>query len=298
MSYIVRLSAAIIAALGIVSCAGSRIEHVVIIGLDGWAASSWEKAEMPFVKSIAEQGAYTLHKRSVMPTSSGANWASLFMGAGPESHGYTTWWSKSPDVEPLEVNSHGIFPNVFSLYREAHPDAEMGLIYQWSGMRSTSDTLAFNVDKKFKINPEGTELMCQYVCEYIKEKKPQLTLAAWDYPDKIGHTIGWLTPEYYAELAKLDAVVERVFQAIKDAGIEDKTLVVITADHGGKDLGHGHGTPEEMQGMLILYGAGIKSVGEMKSPIRGFDLAPTLTKLLGLKTPEIWYGKPIKEAIK
>lgn len=275
-------------------CKGGAPEHLVIIGLDGWAGNSWELAGMPFTKSLAENGAYTIHKRSIMPTSSGANWATMFMGAGPESHGYTTWWSKKPDVPPMEVNSHRIFPNFFSLLREKHPDAEMGLFYQWIGMRSTSDTLAFNADCKFEITREGTEAMCDSVCTYIREKKPLLTFAAWDYPDKVGHTIGWLTPEYYQELEHLDSVVTRVFKAIEEAGIADKTALMIVSDHGGKDKKHGNGTPDEMEGVLILFGKGIKKTGEIKAPVRNFDVAPTLTRLMGLPTPEIWYGKPIE----
>jgi predicted AlkP superfamily phosphohydrolase/phosphomutase len=39
---------------------------------------------------MMENGSYTLKMRSVLPSSSAVNWASMFMGAGPELHGYTT----------------------------------------------------------------------------------------------------------------------------------------------------------------------------------------------------------------
>ena len=42
-----------------------------------------------------EDGSYTLKKRSALPSSSAINWASMFMGAGPELHGYTEWGSKT-----------------------------------------------------------------------------------------------------------------------------------------------------------------------------------------------------------
>ena len=281
------------------SCnAKNKVEHIVIIGLDGWTAKSWKAADMPFTKAIAENGAYTLHKRSIIPSSSGANWATIFMGAGPESHGYTTWYSKSPDVPSLELNGHSIFPNFFSLCREKYPEAEMGLIYQWIGMRATSDTLAFSMEKKFDGTPEGTDEMCDFVCSYIKEKKPLVTFAVWDYPDKVGHAFGWLTPEYYEELAHLDKVVEKVFAAVEEAGIAKNTTIMIVADHGGKDKKHGKVSPDEMEAMLILSGRNIRKVGEMHSPIRNFDVAPTLALLMGLPTPKIWYGTPIVEALK
>ena len=85
-----------------------KAKHVVLIGLDGWGAYSLPKADMPNVKKLMEDGAYTLKKRSALPSSSAINWASMFMGAGPELHGYTEWGSKTPETRmessPLSSN--------------------------------------------------------------------------------------------------------------------------------------------------------------------------------------------------
>ena len=45
-----------------------KAKHVVLIGLDGWGAYSLPKADMPNVKSLMENGAYTLKKRSARKT--------------------------------------------------------------------------------------------------------------------------------------------------------------------------------------------------------------------------------------
>lgn len=58
-------------------------------------------------------GCYTLHSRSVLPSSSAINWASMFMGVGTELHGYTTWGSKTPEIPSREVNERGIAPTIF-----------------------------------------------------------------------------------------------------------------------------------------------------------------------------------------
>ena len=58
-------------------------KHVVLIGLDGWASHDFDKAhDVPNLLSLMNNGSYTMHKRSVIPSSSGVNWASMFMGAG------------------------------------------------------------------------------------------------------------------------------------------------------------------------------------------------------------------------
>lgn len=69
--------------------AKGKAKHVVLIGLDGWGAYSVPKADIPTIKQLMADGAYTLEKRSALPSSSAINWASMFMGAGPELHGYT-----------------------------------------------------------------------------------------------------------------------------------------------------------------------------------------------------------------
>ncbi len=76
--------------------------HVVLIGLDGWGAYSVPKADMPVVKSMMEHGCYTLQKRTVLPSSSAPNWASMFMGVPTELHGYTQWGSKTPELPAIE----------------------------------------------------------------------------------------------------------------------------------------------------------------------------------------------------
>ena len=121
-----------------------KAKHVVFIGLDGWGAYSLPKADMPNVKKLMEDGSYTLKKRSALPSSSAINWASMFMGAGPELHGYTEWGSKTPELPSRVLNKNGIFPTVFQLLRDARPEAEIGCLYEWEGIKYLVDTLSLN----------------------------------------------------------------------------------------------------------------------------------------------------------
>ena len=98
--------------------AKGKAKHVVLIGLDGWGAYSVPKADIPTIKQLMADGAYTLEKRSALPSSSAINWASMFMGAGPELHGYTQWGSKTPELPSRVLNQHGIFPTIFQLLRD------------------------------------------------------------------------------------------------------------------------------------------------------------------------------------
>ena len=117
-----------------------QAKHVVLIALDGWGAYSVPKADIPNIKSLMDEGCYTLHKRSVFPSSSAINWASMFMGVGTELHGYTEWGSRTPEIPSRVVNEHGISPTIFSVMRQQYPEAETGCLYEWGGIKYLVDT--------------------------------------------------------------------------------------------------------------------------------------------------------------
>ena len=113
-------------------------KHVLMIGLDGWAAHHFEDYhDIPNIRMLMKEGSVTLHKRSVLPSSSGVNWATMFMSIGPESHGFTTWNAAKHDIPFSYVNEHGIFPTIFSLIREKYPKAETGCTFEWASLFRT-----------------------------------------------------------------------------------------------------------------------------------------------------------------
>ena len=181
-----------------------KAEHVFVIGLDGWGAYSVEKADMPNVKALMDAGCYTLKKRSVLPSSSAVNWASMFMGAGPELHGYTQWGSKTPELPSRVLNQHGIFPTIFQLLRDARPEAEIGCLYEWDGIKYLVDTLALSHYAQAPDYNKHPEALCGMAEKYIKEKQPTLLAICFDNPDHVGHQAGHNTCLLYTSDAADD----------------------------------------------------------------------------------------------
>ena len=81
------------------------------------------------------------------------------MGAGPELHGYTQWGSKTPELPSRVLNQHGIFPTIFQLLRDARPEAEIGCLYEWDGIKYLVDinTLYNPYHKRLKNGKEVVE---------------------------------------------------------------------------------------------------------------------------------------------
>lgn len=278
--------------------ARQKAKHVVLIGLDGWGAYSVPKADIPTIKQLMENGSYTLEKRSALPSSSAINWASMFMGAGPELHGYTQWGSKTPELPSRELNEHGIFPTIFQLLRDAEPEAEIGCLYEWDGIKYLVDTLALSHHAQAPDYNKYPEALCSMAETYIKEKKPHLLAVCFDNPDHVGHKAGHDTPEYYAKLKELDGYVARIVQAVKDAGMLKQTIFILTADHGGIAKGHGGKTMQEMQTPFIISGKNVRKGLEFRESMMQYDVASTIAYIFDLEQPQVWIGRPMKQVFR
>ena len=270
-----------------------KAKHVVLIGIDGWGAYSMEKAQVPHIRSLMENGAYTLKKRSVLPSSSAVNWASMYMGAGPELHGYCEWGSQVPDLPSRVVNKDGIFPTIFSELRAVAPEAEIGNIYEWEGIRYLVDTLALSYDKHVVEVAQDSTAVSRFAINYIKDKKPALVNVVFDVLDHVGHAAGHDTPAYYTKLEEIDGYVGQIVQAMKDAGIWDESIIIVTADHGGIEKGHGGRTMQEMETPFIICGKHVKKGIVIEESMMQFDVASTIASIFGIQQPQVWIGRPM-----
>lgn len=268
-------------------------QHIVLIGIDAWGSYSVNKAQIPNIRYLMDNGSYTLKKRSVLPSSSAPNWASMYMGAGPELHGYCEWGSEVPDLPSRTINKNGIFPTIFSLLRENNPTAEIGNICEWNGIRYLVDTTALNYDKHVIEAEKDSAATARYAIDYIKSHKPTFLNIVYDALDHTGHSAGHDTPGYYQKLEEIDGYVGEIMNAIKEADIWDNTIIIVTADHGGINKGHGGRTMEEMETPFIIYGKGIKEKFEIPESMMQFDIASTIAYLYGLQQPQVWIGRPM-----
>lgn len=288
--------------LFLISCFGSadlkaqskQIKHVVLIGFDGLGAYAFDSADIPHIRQLMKDGSYSLKARSVLPSSSAVNWASMIMGAGPTMHGYTEWGSKTPEIPSITTNKYNLFPSIFSLVRDQRPQAKTGVVYSWEGIGYLFEKKAVDLD----VYTANDSLSLQTTIHFLKTEKPVLTFVHFDQPDGVGHNIGHRTPAYYEMVHKVDTYVGALREAIREAGMEKSTVIILSSDHGGTGKGHGGKTLDEVEIPWIIAGPGIKKNNEIKEVIITYDTAPTIAYALRLKTPQAWRGKRVLAAFK
>lgn len=273
----------------------SKAKHVVIIGLDGWGSFSFDKADMPHVKKLMIDGSYSLSTRSVLPSSSAVNWASMFMGAGPELHGYTDWGSKTPDLPSRVITHYGMFPTIFGTLRDQASDAKIGYFYEWDGMKYLAEQKAMNESFHSTSPGDNHHEITQACTQYILKNRPTLTAIIFDQPDGKGHKIGFGSDDYYQKLSVLDQRIGEIIEAIHNAGIRNETIIMIVADHGDINTGHGGKTMNEMQVPLIFSGKGIRKNHQINASTMVYDIAATIGAIFNLNNPQVWTGRAITE---
>ena len=274
-----------------------RQKSVIIIGFDGLSSYAINNgAKMPTLRGLIAEGASSLEVRTILPSSSAPNWASIYMGVGPELHGYTTWGSQTPDLPSRELTPNGIFPDIYWALKQKNYDLKTSYIYEWPGMKYLVDTLSVDYIKHSSLSRTQTDL--QLAIDHITQNRPNLCSIIFAQPDNAGHAHGWESPEYFEQLANLDLSLKMIIDAIKESGMIDNTMIVIVSDHGGINSGHGGKSMKEMQVPIVYYGDGVKRGYKIEESLMIYDVTATIGEYLDIEQPKIWLARPTKSIFK
>ncbi|MEW2920918.1 alkaline phosphatase family protein [Muricauda sp. ANG21] len=270
------------------------INHIVVVGVDGMSPNGIQNANTPMLDSMIQNGAATMHARAVLPSSSSPNWASMIMGVDTEQHGVTSngWEKHDHELPPVVETINGTFPTIFTLFKDQESEAHVGAIYDWDGF----GRLFEKDDVDFDIDGDHEDNTTLEAVNYIKEHTPKFTFIHLDHVDHAGHSMGHGSPEYYRSVEKADSLIKEIINATKKAGIFEKTMFIVSADHGGLGYGHGGESLAEMEIPFILFGAGIKKGYKIEETVYQYDNSATVAYAAGLQTPQSWIGRPVKGA--
>lgn len=272
----------------------NQLKNVILIGIDGVSAEAFQYASHPVMDDLIKKGVVSLKTRGVMPTVSAPNWATILSGAGPEQHGVTSnnWSLLNQGFEPTIRDNDGYFTSVFSIIRKQMPKANTAMFYDW-------DWLGTYVNKKLISKEQyiqGYVMITSVALNYIKKEKPVFTFIYYGEPDHVGHTKGFNTSDYYQAISDIDAEIGKIIAALQEAKMWQNTTLIITSDHGGVGYGHGGESMIELEVPWIIAGPGIKKNMLLETNNDNTNTSPTIARILGLKTPAEWIGRPVSEA--
>jgi len=263
----------------------ARAQHVLLITLDGARPDGLRAAG---IGPALTEASYSMTAQTTVPPVTAPSHMSMVSGVGPDKHGVreNDW---RPGLPYPNV------PTIFSVAKRA--GLRTALFTQKPYVQVVADPQY--MDKVELVPWRQATLTADLVAAaaaYIRSTRPHVMLAHISEPDAIGHAEGWMSFGYLQALRRAISGVGFLRQALRDAGIEEQTLVIITADHGGIERDHRVLVPEVLTIPWIALGRGVKKGFVIERAIVTYDTAPTILQALGLTVPSGWDGKAVAEA--
>ena len=296
------------------------VEHVILVSVDGLnpaAITSLGLSGAPTFYRLMAEGASTLNARTAVErTQTLPNHSSMATGRKvdlPGGHGVT--FNEDPgttihdaagqyaasmfDVVHDNGGTTGLFAGKekFAFYDRS-----------WAATTGAADTTGADngrdkIDTYLRASSSSTTTTL--VAELASTPR-DFTFVHYHEVDTAGHASGWLSPEYLAAVTAADTQLDRILDAVAaDPDLADRTVVIVTADHGGIGLFHSDQTLADNYTVpFFVWGAGVDVGSDLYGlnadrldpgttqpaytapvqPIRTGEVANLVTDLLGLSS--------------
>lgn len=252
---------------------------VILISIDGMRPDGLKQCKNPYVEELMKIASYTFNARTVFPSVTLPCHMSMFHSVPPERHGTTTN-IYMPQVRPI----NGLFEQI------SNAGGVCAMYYGWEPLRDVSRP--GSLKEAGYINAYSFDhtdaMLTDRALNYIKVAKPDFVfLYMVETDEKGGHDNGWMSDEY---LNVIYHAIDNVKRVIEETNGE--YTVIITADHGGHDRGHGSDMDEDMTIPMIFYGPHF-SPGKELNGVSILDIAPTIADIMEIPAAKEWEGKPL-----
>ncbi|UNP77391.1 Ig-like domain-containing protein [Bacillus nitratireducens] len=258
-------------------------KHVFIIGLDG-AGIAVKDATAPNIKNFIANGASTYNAQALSPTISAQNWGGIIHGVTPDKTKLDNTIAGSvafPENSP--------YPSFMKVLKQERPYTKIASFAGWSPINK--GIIEQSVGAHLASVPD--DQLAPKISNYIKTegKDTAITFIHFDDIDGAGHSKGYGSPAYMQQIEKTDKNVGIVLDAIRDAGLLEDSLIIMTTDHGGKGYGHGGESPEEKTIFWAANGPGILAKSSITTSMTNMDTAAVVAQALRSNKPMTWDAK-------
>ena len=259
---------------------------VILISIDGLRPDALLRAGCCHLLRFRDRGAYTMCASSVIPSLTLPCHTSIFHSVPPTRHGITTN-SWQPMAHPLP-----------GLIKVAHQHGKhCAFFYSWEQLRDLSQPgqleytyFANNGENNGRPNFHVDGLIAAEAGCYIITREPDFAFIYLGTLDIAGHTFGWMSNGYLAQLNRIDDLFGDLLEALPD----DCTILV-QGDHGGHGREHGTDMLEDITIPWMITGPNIRANYEIQAPVTLLETAPTLARLLNIPPVAQWYGRCLDE---
>lgn len=279
------------------AAAAPSVKHVFIISFDQSNAELIRTNDLPTFHRMVAEGAHSWEACTIVPSLTLPSHTSMLTGVGPQVH--QILWN---DYRP--TNGLVKIPTIFSLAKERGLKTAIFVgkeKFKHLELPGSIDVLAWP-----QPDDDAKSVAKAFAAEFGKTK-PNLCFIHFRDPDTVGHKTGAYSKEKIQALKDCDAALLTIKDAIAAAGVLDRSVILLTADHGahdskdkdGKTIGsHGDARREDVLIPWVAWGKGVKKNFTITAPVVQYDTAATALWLLKVPLPEYFWGRPVVSAFK
>lgn len=285
-----------------------EIRHIVLISIDTCRADylscyGYRRQTTPNIDKFAEESIVFTNVISPIPMTLPSH-CSMLTGTIPPYHGihdnfdYRLDESNVTLAEILKDNGFttGAIISAFVL------DSQFGLDQGFDSYNDKfeEEHMALNISER-----KGAEVN-RFALEWLDQNKDEKFFMFLHYFDP---HFGYEAPEpfaseftdspYAAEIAYTDDCIGQVIRKLKDLGLYDSSLIIITSDHGEMLGEHGENThmyfiyQSAIKVPLIFKLPGRRKPERIDSPVGIIDIVPTICSALGIAIDPDVQGKDL-----
>jgi len=259
------------------------VQRVLIISLDGLRPDALSQLRTPNMMRLAARGAFAPRAQTIRYTGTLPAHASMLSGYDLFGHGIL-WNAYIPWLGFIRRST------VFSIASENGLHTAMLV-----GKDKLFHIAAPGTVDDYAYIPDGDQAIVRAGVERIEQGFGVLFIHLRAL-DSAGHRHGWMSPSYLEAVSGSDTHVGELLDALRRAGLDETTLVILTADHGGSGTNHGSGSVEDRTIPWIVAGPGVVAGLELDGDVSVMDTAATALWALGLPLPDDLDGRPIVQA--
>jgi arylsulfatase A-like enzyme len=258
-------------------------ELVVLISVDGLRPDVIFP-HAPNIRRMQKDGSHAVNARTISKSSTLPSHASMVSGVDFPRHGLA-FNAYRPE------RGHIRFPTIFSVAQSAGLTTAL-----FVGKRKLRHLLDPVTASHFEVGGVYCSRVNRLALPYLESAGSGVVFLHLSDPDGAGHRHGWMSAEYLAAVRRADRCVGDVVDALRRRGGLERTLVVLTADHGGHD--HDHAAPilPDTHIPWIAWGGPANPQVRVHRRIFNTDTAASILYALGLPMPEGIEGRPVLEA--
>jgi len=256
------------------------VEHIVLVSIDGLRPDAINANNAPHLYQLTQTGLYYPAAQTIQRSVTLPSHTSMLTGLDSRQHNIYKNKSLPGFIMPPTVlkmlkkegKSTATFFSKEKLNFLFPPDSIDYIYARGQNGIDSQQTTARHLASEFARRWDKNGFNLTFI--HIRE------------PDIAGHRHGWMSDAYLNQaVPAADQAIGQIHSSIKNSRYANNTLLIITADHGGKDKTHSGNRQEDLTIPWLAVFPLMKAVTHHEKNVSIYDTTPTILYLLGTPIP-------------